>query len=120
QGDIAEPTGNIPGIIPKCKVGDAVIELSPDSAAAGQKIVIEAKQKDGYTFRQALSEIDEARRNRGAQIGLFVFSRRTAPAGQEVVSRIGDDVFIVWDHEDEASDLFLKVGYTLAKALCVK
>jgi hypothetical protein len=120
QGDIATHTGHTTGFIRNNKKGDAVIELSPESAAGGEKIVIEAKEDRAYDLGKARDEIAEARSNRGAQIGLFVFSKSTAPAGLEPVGRYGDDVFIVWDAEDEQSDLYLKVGYTLAKALCVK
>lgn len=120
QGDIAQHTGNTTGIIRHNKKGDVVIELSPESIARGEKIVIEAKQDKSYDLNKAREEIAEARNNRKAQIGLFVFSRETAPAGLEPVTRYGDDVFVIWDAEDANSDLFLKVGYTLAKALCVK
>lgn len=120
QGDIAEHTGNTTGLIRNNKKGDAVIELSPESAAAGEKIVVEAKEDRSYDLSKSRAEIAEARSNRGAQIGLFVFSTKTAPAGLDPVARYGDDVFVIWDAEDEQSDLYLKVGYTLAKALCVK
>lgn len=120
QGDIAEHTGKTSGTISRCLVGDVVIELSPDSSAAGAKFVIEAKEEQNYSLKKAHEEIEIARRNRMAQIGLFVFSRKTAPAGLEPIARYGDDVFVIWDAEAEESDLYLKVGYTLAKALCVK
>ncbi|HSG72882.1 MAG TPA: hypothetical protein VLA12_20885 [Planctomycetaceae bacterium] len=120
QGDIAQHTGNTTGVIRHNKKGDVVVELSPESIARGEKIVIEAKQDKSYDLNKAREEIAEARNNRHAQIGLFVFSRETAPAGLEPVTRYGEDVFVIWDAEDAHSDLFLKVGYTLAKALCVK
>jgi hypothetical protein len=61
-----------------------------------------------------------ARRNRGAQVGLFVFSQKTAPAGGEQLSRLGSDVFVVWDKDDPRTDVFLRAGVTLARALCVR
>jgi len=120
QGDIATHTGNTTGLIRNNKKGDIVIELSPESAAPGVKIVVEAKEDKSYDLNQARAEIEEARQNRGAQIGVFTFSRSTAPTALEPVARYGDDIFIVWDAEDAQSDLYLKVAYTLAKALCVK
>jgi hypothetical protein len=121
-GDLAERTGNETGQIKNCKTGDAVLELGPESAAPGARIVVEAKQADGYTLAKARDEIDRARKNREAQIGLFVFSARTAP--QELLAsqlvRFGEDIFVAWDPEDAASDLFLKTGLTLARALCVR
>ncbi|MCA9087261.1 MAG: hypothetical protein KDA90_01360 [Planctomycetaceae bacterium] len=119
-GDISEPSGHTTGVIRNCKIGDIVIELGPDTIAPGAKIVVEAKQKDKYTLADARKEIAEGRANRVAQVGLFVFSQRTAPEGLEPVARIGDDVFIRWDADDEHTDLYLRVGYSLARALCVR
>ena len=36
------------------------------------------------------------------------------------MTRYGHDVFLVWDAEDAASDLYMRVGITLARALCVR
>jgi hypothetical protein len=119
-GDIVTSTGMTTGLIKNCKVGDFVIELGPDSAAPCSKVVIEAKEKADYSLSDARSEIETGRKNRETQVGLFVFSKRTAPGGLDVVARFGDDVFVTWDAEDPASDLFLKVGLTLAKALCIR
>ena len=119
-GDIACPTGNITGLIKNCKVGDCVIELGPDSAAPGSKIVIEAKEEAGVTLARAREEIETARKNRGADWGLFVFSRKTAPATLEPFQRYGNDLIVVWDAEDSAADVFLKAGVIAARALCFR
>ncbi|MCA9246687.1 MAG: hypothetical protein KDA42_06215 [Planctomycetales bacterium] len=119
-GDIATRTGATTGAIKLCKVGDIVVELGPENLAAGAKVVIEAKQKAGYTLAKAREEIEIGRKNRGAEVGLFVFSARLAPETAEPVVRHGDDVFVVWDPEDPQTDLFLRVGLTLARALCVR
>ena len=118
--DIAEATGNSTGRIKNAKVGDAVIELGPDSAAPGGRIVVEANEHASYQLPQAREEIEQARHNRDAQVGLFVFSKKTAPEGMEPLLRYGNDIFVVWDFDDEASDLYLKAGLTLARALCVR
>ena len=117
-GDMAEFLGNSTGLIKNCKKGDCVVEIGPEHAAAGAKIVLEAKEVVGFDLRQARAEIEEGRKNRDAQIGLFVFSKKTAPAGIEPITRFGDDVILVWDAEDPATDLFLKLGLTVARALC--
>ena len=117
-GDVAEFTGASTGQIKNCKKGDVLIELGPDGAAAGGKICIEAKEEQSCDLKKARLEIEEGRKNRGAQVGLFVFSKKTAPAGVDPLARYGDDVYCVWDPEDPQSDLFLKAGLTLAKALC--
>ena len=121
-GDIATRTGDTTGLIKNRKVGDCVIELGPESAAPLARIVVEAKEKDQYPIAQAREEIDEARRNRGAQVGLFVYSASLAPA--EITAapllRFGNDVFVIWNPEDAGTDLFLKTAFTLVRALCVR
>lgn len=119
-GDIAEDVGDTSGTISRCKVGDAVVTLSPDCSAAGSRIVIESKEAGNYTLKKTLEEIAEARKNREAQVGLFVHSRRTAPEGIEPVVRYGDDIIVLWDAEDEATDAYLKAGLIIAKSIAVK
>jgi hypothetical protein len=119
-GDLHEATGETTGAIKLCKKGDHVIELGPDSAAANARIVWEAKEKQSYSLRAALAEIDEARRNRQAQVGVFVFSRKTAPEGLESLQRHGSDVVVVWDADEGASDLVVRAAYSLARALAVR
>jgi hypothetical protein len=120
SGDLATWTGNTTGLQKNCKIGDAVVELGPDSAAPGAKIVVEAKEKIAYQMVAARDELDTARKNREAQVGLFVFSKKSAPTGIEPLTRYGCDIFIVWDSDDPTSDLFLRTGLTLARALCVR
>lgn len=119
-GDVHEATGNTTGVIKNCKKGDHVVTLGPDCAAPGARIVWEAKEDRSYDLRTALAEIDEARRNRQAQVGVFVFSRRTAPAGLQALARYGRDLAVVWDAEDPASDLVLHGAASVARALAVR
>lgn len=119
-GDVATPTGNTTGRIKNCKKGDAVIELGPEHAAAGARIVAEAKEDASYTLHKALAEIDEARKNRDAGVGLFVFSAGHAPDGLEPLVRYGNDVVLVWDAEDPRSDVVLVAGISVARALCAR
>lgn len=119
-GDIASRTGNTTGSIKNCKVGDVVIELGPDSAAPQAQIVVEAKEDASYTIAKAREEIETARKNRNAQVGLFVFSAKAAPSGLEPVARFRNDVLVTWDLENPLTDLFLRIGLTLARALCIR
>ena len=119
-GDIYEATGETTGVIKQCKKGDYVVELGTDSVAAHARIVWEAKEKQSYSLRAALEEIGEARRNRSAQVGVFVFSRAAAPEGIESLARHGSDLVVVWDTADRASDLVVKAAYSLARALAVR
>ena len=119
-GDVAAATGATTGLIYNCKIGDCVVTLGPESAAPGGRIVFEAKEKQKVDLRAALAEIEEARKNRDAQIGVFVFSKKSAPEGIEPLNRYGNDIVVVWDAEDSYSDLFLKTALTMAKALCIR
>ncbi len=119
-GDIAVPSGHTTGMIKNCKVGDCVIELGPDSAAPGAKIAVEAKQDASYTLARAREEIEIARKNREAGWGVFVFSKRTAPAELEPFQRYGNDLVLVWDAEDPSTDVYLKAGIVTARALCFR
>ena len=116
-GDVATPTGSKTGFIQNCKIGDCVLELGPEHAAAGARIVIEAKQSASYTLAKAREEMDTARKNRRADIGVFVFSRRTAPAGLDPFLRLGSDIFVIWDQDDVSTDVYLKAGLSVARAL---
>jgi len=119
-GDVLEACGNNTGQIRMSKVGDYCLTLCADSAAAGAVIVVEAKEDASYTLRTTLDEIDVARRNRSAGVGLFVHSARTAPASLDSITRHGSDIIVVWDAEDDRSDVVLRCGFLLAKALSVK
>ena len=84
------------------------------------RIVVEAKEDASYNLKKALDELEDARKNRGADIGVFVFSKRTAPNGLEVFNRYGNDVVVIWDAEDTGSDVFLDAGLSVARALCAR
>ncbi|GAB4160710.1 MAG: hypothetical protein Tsb009_38020 [Planctomycetaceae bacterium] len=120
SGDLLTQTGNTTGRIKNCKVGDCLLELGPESTAAGGRIVFEAKEKSGVSQSDALSEIDTARKNRDAQVGLFVYSKKSAPEGMEPFARYGHDVLVVWDAENPESDIILRAAISLARALCVR
>lgn len=120
NGDLVEHTGLTTGRIARCKVGDCVLELGPDHVASGERIVIEAKQVQGYSLGSAVEELEVARKNRAAAHGVFVFSARTAPEGLCVLQRRGCDVFVAWDPEDPAHDASLVAGIEVARALAAR
>jgi len=119
-GDLFEATGNTTGIIRNCKVGDCVTELGPDSQAPKARIVWEAKEDGSYDLKRALSEMETARKNRQAQIGVFVFSRNTAPEGLGYFNRYGNDIVIIWDACDPVNDIFVHAAYSVGRALAVR
>lgn len=119
-GDMAIPMCNTVGNIRNCRVGDCVIELGPESPAPGAKIVVEAKEVSGYTLAQARAEIETARKNRGADWGIFVFSKKTAPSTLQPFHPFGNDIFVIWDNEDPTGDVFLKAALVTARALSLR
>ena len=119
-GDVASRVGNTTGVIKNCKVGDAIIALGPDHAAAGARIVVEAKARAGFGLVDAISLMDTARKNRQAEVGIFVFSSRLAPDGIEPLARYGSDVVVVWNTDDANSDIVLCAGLSVASALCTR
>ncbi len=119
-GDVPTHTGNTTGNVKNCKVGDCTIDLGPESAAAGERIVVEAKQKAGYQIGKAREELRIARQNRAAQIGVFVFSAAAAPEGIEPLARYGSDIIVVWDPEATDSDIYFKAALALRRAMCLK
>ena len=119
-GHIATHTGNTAGRISRNRVGDVVIELGPEHSAAGARIVVEAKEDNSYRLAKAKDEIQTARDNRDATVGIFVFSRRTAPEGLDMFARYGNDIVVVWDKDDSASDVFLDAGLSVAAALSIR
>lgn len=120
SGDIATATGNTTGVIKNSKVGDAVVEIGGEHVSAGAKIVVEAKDSGAYDLRKALTEIETARKNRDAGIGVFVFSAATAPDGIDGLQRFGQDIVCVWDMEDPATDVFPRAALSVARALSVQ
>lgn len=119
-GDVAVRVSTTTGLVRGCKVGDVLLEMGADSAAPGARLVIEAKEEAGYTLARARDECQQARKNRGAQIGLFVFSKKVAPAGLEDLVRHGEDLLVAWDAEDAATDVQFKAALGVARALCVR
>jgi hypothetical protein len=97
-----------------------VVTLGADCVAAGAHVVVEFKEDASYNLKSTLEEAETARKNRGAAVGLFVHSRRTAPAGMSEFARHGNDIVVVWDAEDETTDVLLRAGMMVAKALCVR
>jgi hypothetical protein len=119
-GDVAEATGTRPGTIKNCKKGDFVTELGPESPAPGERIVWEAKADKSVDVRAALEELDEARKNRSAAFGIFVFSKKSAPPTLQPFSRYDRSLLVVWDPEDPSTDVYVKAALSVARALAVR
>lgn len=120
SSDLFEECGTNTGLVPRSKIGDFLLTLGPDSAAAGASIVVEAKESGSYSFKDTLAEADMARRNRGASVCLFVHSTVTAGVDIPELQRWGNDVVVRWDADNADSDVILRAGLMVAKALCLR
>lgn len=120
RSDVFEDTSKTTGVIPHCKKGDHVIELGPETPAPGARVVWEAKEDKSWDEKRALAELSDAIKNRQAQIGIFVFSQKTAPEGMEEFQRYGNSIVVVWDAENPATDITVRAAYSLARALAVR
>jgi hypothetical protein len=119
--DEHEPVGLTTGLIKGRKIGDVVTKMGRESAAPGAGIVWEAKESSSVTsVKQALEELEQARTNRGCQLGVFVFSRKSAPEGLSPLSRYGNDLIVLWDAEDPSTDLYVRAAYGVARTLAVR
>ncbi|MCA9646489.1 MAG: hypothetical protein KC492_37645, partial [Myxococcales bacterium] len=119
-GDLAERTGATTGAIRNCKVGDAVLEVGPDSHGAGSRIVVEAKGDKQYSAAKAKEELETARKNRTADFGVFVFSPRMAHVLARPLVRYRNDVLVVWDPEDAGTDAYLTAALEIARACAIE
>jgi len=120
SGDIVGCVSQSVGRIARCKVGDFVLTLGPESAAPGACIVFEAKEDRSYDLRKMVDELAQARENRGAQVGIAVLSKATAPEGIEPLTRFGADIIVIWDRDDTTSDVLFTAALSLARALVVR
>jgi hypothetical protein len=118
--DVHESTGTTCGAISHCKIGDFVTTLGADTAAPGARIVWEAKTNKSYDLSAALKELDQARKNRQAQVGVFVFARDAAPDAAEPFLRYGNNLVVVWEPDDAISDLYVKAALSVARALVIR
>ncbi len=114
---VVEETGSRTGARQGCKVGDVVVQFTADSAFDGSAIVIEAKQDRSYTVAKALSEMEVARSNRGAEAGVFVLAGMHAPNWFPSCARYGKDILVTWDCEDPHTDPYLRAALLTALGL---
>ncbi|TWT46920.1 hypothetical protein [Botrimarina hoheduenensis] len=120
RGDLCENTGATTGTVRSCKIGDALVTIGPDSPAAGARIVFEAKDARNYSVRSALEELDQARKNRAASFGVFIWARAAAPEGTRPLARYRNDLVVLWDAEDPTTDTYLLAAIEIARACVVE
>jgi hypothetical protein len=119
--DEVEAVGHLTGEIFRCRVGDAVITLGPDSAAPNARIVVEAKEAENYTLSRIREELQIARQNRNATYGIFVLSSDVVGAQSiGTLRRFDQDIVVVWNAEDRSTDIILKAAVLMAKGLILR
>jgi hypothetical protein len=120
NGYRVEATGCSVGNILNCKTGDAVVQYPVDHAFCDERLVIEAKHDKSYTVSAALEELEKARANRGARVGIFVMAKTHAGPGFPRFGRYGQDILVVWDAEDTAMDPYLEGALMVGLALAIR
>jgi len=102
-GDLVERTGSLAGDVIRSKKGDFLLTIDPQWChGADLRVVIEAKNRR-LSWRELREELDDAKRNRSAQMALAIFTREHAPAGIEPFDVRYGHVFCVVD--PDAPDL---------------
>jgi len=117
-GDLLDRTGTEAGAVMKSKKGDFVLTVDTRvSRGCDLRVVVEAKDRP-LSMRAIRDELREARENRGAAVGLIIFTPGHAPAGIAPFAVFGDDVYCVVDPEapDPAT---LEAAVKLARLLAL-
>ncbi len=117
-GDTLDRTGTEVGAVIGSKKGDFVLTVSSEvTGGAELRVVVEAKDR-AMSGRAMRDELREAKTNRGAAIGLVVFSPAHAPTGIAPFDVRAGDVYCVIDPEapDTAT---LEAAVRLARLLAV-
>jgi hypothetical protein len=117
-GDLLDRTANDAGATLKSKKGDFVLTVDPRlTRGADLRVVVEAKDR-AMSMRAIRDELRAARENRGAAVGVAVFSTAHAPAGVAPFTVIGDDVYCVLEPADPQPAI-LEAAVRLARLLAV-
>jgi hypothetical protein len=125
-GDEFQSVGELHGVL-KRKTGDHLQTLGSESAVPGASIVYECKRDKTYRIKVALDELKEARKNRAADVGVFIMSAETLRNDDSLrgeypaaLARYDNDILVVWDCEDASTDVALDAAISLARALVVR
>jgi len=119
-GDETELVRGTPGVH-KCKTGDYLVTLGETTGAPGLRIAFEVKDQD-YKPKKAIGELQEAKENRDAVSGIFVFAKGREPVEFGNFKRIDNDFYCTVDKAvlAEGGPLpFLWAAYELARVQAV-
>ena len=110
-----------PGFIDGCKTGDLLATLGETTGAPGENIVVEVKEKS-VRFKEAIDELQEAKRNRRASVGIFVFAKGHEPDEVGDFRRVGEDYYCTVDRDDLAAGralMYFDAAYKIARTMVV-
>jgi hypothetical protein len=117
-GDLLDRTTTEAGATLKSKKGDFVLTIDPRLArGADLRVVVEAKDR-AISMRGIRDELRDARENRGAAVGLAVFTPAHAPTGIAPFAILGEDVYCVVD-PDTPEPAVLEAAVKLARLLAL-
>jgi hypothetical protein len=108
---------NVVGIRDRCKVGDLCVRFTDESLWAGTSIVFEFKHDASYHVDKALHELDVARANREASVGVFVMAQSHASSDFPAFARHGHNILVTFDLENPETTPRLEAAILLAVAL---
>lgn len=119
-GDETESVRGTPGALRK-KTGDFHAALGESTGAPGTRIVVEVKNQR-MRFKDAVDELQEAKANREAAAGIFVFAKGSEPAEMGDFRRVGQDFYCTVDKEQLEAGVsltFFEAAYEIARAMVV-
>jgi len=117
-GDSLDVTAAETGAVIGSRKGDFVLTLNPDvTGGAELRVVVEAKDRV-MSGRAMRDELREAKTNRGAAIGLVVFTPAHAPSGIAPFDVRAGDVYCVVDPESPDGSV-LEAAVRLARLLAL-
>ena len=116
--DTSENVRSIIGSVPRSKVGDYVLTLGDASGSPGTRVAVEVKKEQGYKLKDAIEELKNAKENREADAGIFVFAKGYEPAEVGDFYKLGNDFYLTVD-EDELNEgaglIFFEAAYKIIR-----
>jgi hypothetical protein len=119
-GDETDFVRGTPGVL-KRKLGDHLVTLGKATGAPGRKIVIEAKDQP-LKLRDAIRELQEAKENRAADCGIFVFAKGCEPPEIGDFLKVGEDFYCTADKnclDDHGPLPFIEAAIKIARVQSV-
>jgi len=120
-GDQTELVRGKPGKLGRSKKGDFLATLGEDSGAPLLRIAVELKDS-AKCLKDAIDELAEARANREAACGIFVFTKGTEPPEIGDFRKIGEDFFCTVDKEalkEGRPLIFFDSAVRIARAMAI-